>query len=67
MTDSFSMALFSPFLWFLTQILKMHRMLSDLFMWIEVSAFGNGGLSEKRNSHASAQRAPHCAAFSLGF
>lgn len=40
----FSMAFFSPTLLFLTRVLKIYRVLSDLFMGIEVDVFGNGAL-----------------------
>jgi hypothetical protein len=63
----FSMASFSPSLLFLTRVLKIYRILTDLFMGIEVSAFGNGALSENRHSRADAQWAPLCAATDLGF
>jgi len=40
----FSMTFFSPFLLFLTRVLKIYRVLSDLFMGVEVANFGNGAL-----------------------
>jgi len=39
-----SMALFSPDFIFLTRVLKIYRVLSDLFRGIEVVRFGNGAL-----------------------